>query len=492
MISEDSKNYGEQEAIEVPPDLLRRLQGCRTLPSVPAVVVQVLDMAANMDSIGAADMAQVVARDPAIATRILKVANSARYSISHDVSTIEQAIAMLGLAETMNLALSFSLVRELKSKSNLFYYQQYWRRSVISAVATAETGSLLQISNRDELFITGLISDIGILALSETLPEYGRQLASSLNDHFRLIEIEHNDLQTDHATVGAWLLHRWGLPRHLVCAVRDSHISEKSDSPLTNAVALSSRIADICMNAESIETLEKATDVAGALFSMDHMQFDRLLTKTADVFPEMTADMDTELGDEFEINKLLDQSRSALAEINVQMIREARKLVVQAQHDSLTRLYNRSYLEQNLENQFAISINTGQPLTVIFVDVDHFKGINDNYGHASGDVVLIEVARAIQAAIRNYDTAVRYGGDEFIALLMNAPQDTAHYVSERIRSTIADRTFNISDGVEITATVSVGYATLTHESLIKTAAELLEAADKRLYVAKSSGRNRVA
>jgi diguanylate cyclase (GGDEF)-like protein len=206
----------------------------------------------------------------------------------------------------------------------------------------------------------------------------------------------------------------------------------------------------------------------------------------------MIVDLDMDLGDEFEINKLLDQSRSALAEINVQMIREARKLVIQAQRDSLTMLYNRTYLEQNLDNLFMLSVNTNQPLTVIFIYVDHFKEINDSYGHASGDIVLIEVARTIQAAIRNYDTAVRYGGDEFIALLASASQDVALYVSERIRSMVADRTYLIDKGVEIRATVSVGYATLTPESSVKTATELLEAADKKLYAAKSAGRNRVA
>jgi len=492
MISEELKIAGERKVMGVPRDLLRRLQSCRTLPSVPAVVVQVLDLAGNMDSIGAADMAQVVARDPAMVARILKVANSVRYGVTHDISTLEQAIAMLGLAETMNLALSFSLVRELKSKTSLFDHQQYWRRSVISAVAAVETGTLFHIASRDELFMAGLINDIGMLALNETLPEYGRLAASSRNDHFRLVEIEHRELQTDHAIVGAWLLQRWGLPERLVRAVRDSHIDKKSDSTLANAVALGSRIADIWVNTESIETLEIAANVAEELFSMDHKQFGRLLAKTAEAFPEMVVDLDMDVGDEFEINKLLDQSRSALAEINVQMIREARKLVIQAQRDSLTMLYNRTYLEHNFDNLFALSVTTGQPLTVIFIDVDRFKDINDTYGHASGDIVLIEVARTIQAAIRNYDTALRYGGDEFIALLSSAPNDVALYVSERIRSMVADRTYTIDKGVEINATVSVGYATLTSESTIKTSTELLEAADKKLYAAKFAGRNRVA
>ena len=475
---------------ELPLELLKLLQSCRTLPSIPAVAVQVLDLANDIGAVGALDLAKVVARDPAMVARIMKVANSIRYGVSHEISTVEQAISLLGLTETMNLALSFSLTRELKSKKgSIFDHQQYWKRSVMSALAATEIGLMFQAAPKDELFLTGILQDIGMLALNEALPGYGRLSASSLNDHFRLVEIERRELQTDHAAVGAWLLHRWGLPERMVSAIRNNHVHEKSDNLLANAVALGSCIADIWINAESVATLETATGAADMLFSMDQKQLDHVLVKTAESFPEMVADLDMGAIDEFEINKLLDQSRSALAEINVQMLREARKIMAQAQRDSLTMLYNRAYMEQNFDNQFALSVNNGQPLTVIFIDVDNFKKINDTYGHASGDIVLIAVARTIQTAIRNYDIAVRYGGDEFIALLANAPQDVALYVSERIRSMVAEQTFMLEEGVEIRATVSIGYATLTSDSGIKTSMELLETADKKLYCAKSAGRN---
>jgi diguanylate cyclase (GGDEF)-like protein len=493
MIIEKSKVAAEKNVVELPHNLLKQLQNCRTLPSVPAVVVQVLDLAHDMDSISTSDLARVVERDPAIVAKILKVANSVYYGVSQEVSTLDRAIALLGLAETMNLALSFSLVRGLKSKSVLnFDHRQYWRRAVMCAVAVTETGLMLQIAQRGELFLAGLMLDIGMLALNEALPEYGRLSVSSLNDHFRLVEIENNELGTDHAVVGAWLLQRWGLPESLVSTVYNSHTDKKNNSSLINTVSLGSRIADIWINTESFKALEDVIHVADELFSMERERVDHLLAKTAEVFPEMVADLDMDIGEDFEVDKLLDQSRSALAEINVQMLREARKLVAQAQCDSLTMLYNRTYLERNLENQFALSVNTGNPLSAIFVDVDRFKTINDVYGHAVGDGVLIEIARTIQAAIRNYDTAVRYGGDEFVALLANAPKAIALDVSERIRSMVADKIYSTAEGVEFRATVSVGYATLTPESGIKTASDLLDAADKKLYAAKSTGRNRVA
>ena len=488
------KHVDEWDIDEMPRNLLNRLQCCRTLPSVPVVVMQVLDLAGDMDNIGTADLAHVISRDPAMVTKILKVANSVRYGISREVATLDQAVMLLGLTGTMSLTLSFSLATGLKTKNGGtgFDHLQYWRRAVISAVASTETGSLLNDGNRGELFLAGLIHDIGMLALNETLPEYGRLTASSLNDHYRLIEIERRELQADHAIVGAWLLKKWGLPKRLVSAVYNSHIDKKSTNPLANFAALASRVADIWINTESVQALENTVSVADSLFSMGREQIDSLLAGTAKVFPEMVADLDINIGDDFEINKLLDQSRNTLAEINIQMIHESRRLVAQAQRDSLTTLYNRYYLEQNLDNMVELSVNTRQPLTAIFVDVDLFEVIHDTYGHTGSDIVLVEIAKIIQSAIRNYDVAVRYDGDKFVVLLANAPQDVARSVSERISSVVADKVFVISQGVEIRLTVSVGHATLTPSTGIKTSAELLEAADKKLHTAKYTGRGYVS
>ena len=483
-------------AEEIPSDLRKRLQSCRTLPSIPAVVVQVLDLVQNSDDIGTADLTKVIARDPALVAKILKVANSAWCGISREVRTLDQAINLLGLNGTMSLALSFSLVRNVRSKGRVnFDHQKYWRRAMISAVASVATGMWLKTTHRDELFLAGLLQDIGMLVLNEVVPEYGRIAASSLNDHSMFVEIENRELKTDHARVGAWFLHRWGLPEGLVTAVYGSHGCEKSSNLLNDATAFSSRVADLWINTESVKAVEDITSIAESLFGLGQSELNQILTKTAEDFPAMVTDLDMNVGDEFQLDKLLDQSRDAIAEINVQMIREARGLAAQAQRDSLTSLYNRSYLNQILDDQFTFSANLGQPLTAIFIDVDHFKKINDTYGHVGGDVVLVEIARTIQSAVRNYDIVVRFGGDEFIALLANASQSVGADVSERIRALVANQTYRIGEGIEISATVSIGYATMQSKSGTTTSGDLkdlLEAADKNLYIAKSAGRNCIA
>ena len=166
-------------------------------------------------------------------------------------------------------------------------------------------------------------------------------------------------------------------------------------------------------------------------------------------------------------------------------------MAIQAQRDALTSLYNRAYLDQLLGAQFDMSRSLGQPLTLIFIDIDDLKKINDTYGHSGGDSVLVSVARVLQSATRESDTVVRYGGDEFVVLLTNTGEDNGAKIAERIRSKTAATHHILSEGTQIPVTVSVGWATLSAESAILSANELLEVADRSLYLAKAGGRNRV-
>lgn len=475
----------------MPEDLLGLLHSCRTLPSVPAVVVQVLDLAQDPDS-GTAKLAKVIARDPALVAKILKVANSAWCGVRREVTTLDQAVSLLGLNGTMSLALSFSLTRGLKPFRTIsFDHQRYWRRSVIAAAASVAAGFMVRAASREELFLAGLLQDIGMLILNEAMPEYGKLTASAVQDHGRLVEIERRELQADHAEVGQWFLHRWGLPDRLVGAIQASHRRDGGGTPLANAIALGSCLADIWMNPDTAAATAAAAEMGESVFHLSQEQMDQILVKTAADVPEMIENLEMAVWDEGLINKLLDQAREAIAEINVRTIRDAQNLVAQAQRDALTSLHNRTYLNEVLENQFTRSIALGQPLTVIFIDIDHFKQINDTHGHHGGDAVLVSVARTIRTAARNYDTVVRFGGDEFVVLLANAGESIGAEIAERIRATVEQQKHNAGEGKTIQATVSAGWATMLPNSQVSSPKELLEAADRSLYAAKAAGRNRV-
>lgn len=156
--------------------------------------------------------------------------------------------------------------------------------------------------------------------------------------------------------------------------------------------------------------------------------------------------------------------------------------------DPLTGLHNRRYISSRLRQALASANNGGAPVSVMIADIDHFKSINDLYGHEAGDVVLQGFAGRMQSALRALDLAARYGGEEFLVVMPGAGMAEARIAAERLRSTVAEEPFVLEDGTDIAVTVSVG---LAQASFGETFEALLRRADAALYTAKNEGRNQV-
>jgi HD-like signal output (HDOD) protein len=149
--------------------LVERIRQCQNLPSLPAIAVQVLDLAQRAD-VGIAEIAQVISRDPALSGKILRTVNSSFYARSQTISTISHAVTILGLQSVKTLVLGFSLVSNLAGKkSKGFKHLQYWKRSVFAATAARMMGAKIDLMQQEELFIAALLSDIGMLVLDRVL-----------------------------------------------------------------------------------------------------------------------------------------------------------------------------------------------------------------------------------------------------------------------------------------------------------------------------------
>ncbi len=157
--------------------------------------------------------------------------------------------------------------------------------------------------------------------------------------------------------------------------------------------------------------------------------------------------------------------------------------------DSLTGLYNRRYLETHLGQMMEHYVNRGKVLSVLAIDADYFKAINDSHGHDAGDSVLQELAVRIKQSTRTVDLCCRTGGEEFVLVLPGTDLPSAIHIAERLRKSVAAKGFAISQGKSITVTVSVGVACL--EGAEDTPGKILKRADGALYGAKREGRNRV-
>jgi diguanylate cyclase (GGDEF)-like protein len=166
-----------------------------------------------------------------------------------------------------------------------------------------------------------------------------------------------------------------------------------------------------------------------------------------------------------------------------------RQLFESSTRDALTGAYNRKHFDDRLRTELAYALRHNTSVALIMVDIDHFKKVNDRHGHAVGDLVLRQTARAVSQRLRTEDMFARFGGEEFAVILRGVNLSGAARLGERLRATVAALPTQ-SEGTPIPVTISLGCATLSCCEL-KTEAALLAAADRRLYRAKHQGRNRV-
>jgi diguanylate cyclase (GGDEF)-like protein len=157
--------------------------------------------------------------------------------------------------------------------------------------------------------------------------------------------------------------------------------------------------------------------------------------------------------------------------------------------DGLTQVHNKRYLLEVLERECHRARRTSRPLSLLLMDLDRFKLINDTYGHLAGDEVLAEFCRRCRELLRRDEVLARYGGEEFALLMADTPIGTAYEVAERIRQAVAQSTFK-TEQADIPVTVSMGAAETLGEGEAA-AQELIQRADGLLYAAKQAGRNRV-
>lgn len=169
-------------------------------------------------------------------------------------------------------------------------------------------------------------------------------------------------------------------------------------------------------------------------------------------------------------------------------MKELEKLLVR---DNLTGVYNRKFFMERFVEELAWAVRYQEPLSFIIIDIDHFKNINDTYGHGCGDDVLRQLAKTLASSLRVHDIIARYGGEEFVILLSNTSSDDSVTVAEKIRNTIQESDFYCLNGIaKLTVTVSIGVASTDGETDVLPD-DLILIADQALHEAKAAGRNMV-
>jgi diguanylate cyclase (GGDEF)-like protein len=490
------------------PEIEAHLRSLVNFPSPPGVATHIIELARDPE-IEMGKVAKALSMDSALASKVLRIANSPLYAQRRKSENLRQALVVLGLNATLTLALSFSLVKSLRDgKGNGVDHPLYWRRALVAATCARALADALRQPLAEEIFLAGLLQDVGMLALDQAVSDLYLNTGALQHDHTALAAHEKKRLNLDHAAVGGWLMKNWNLPARLCGAIEHSHpVDQHATSDPTQiferCVALSGPIADLFLSDPQNRPFAETGLLVERSLGMDKMTFGQVLGTIGSMIPETEAIFETDLLFEQHPDLILEQARDALMLRNLVALREINTLRAVAEisssrtaeleeetrRDAMTGVYNRAYLDQVLAREFDHSTRHNWPLSVAFADLDHFKGINDRYGHQAGDRILQATARILRSNTRETDLIARYGGEEFVVVLPATDAETAHAVCERIVRAFQSTGHTIgSEHAKVT--VSIGCATHGGPMVFPNVVEFVKAADQALYTAKLRGRNR--
>ncbi len=489
--------------------LQTRLERCTTLPSPPVVALRVIELAQDPE-VDIGMVADVISTDPALAAKVLRVSNSPIYALRRKAETLHQAITLLGLNGTLMLALSFSLASTMNDDADQgFDYTHFWKRSLAAATCARRLGAAIKLRTREELFLASLLQDIGMLVIDKMDPKFYQGLGVDQHDHAAVAACESERLGVDHAAIGGWMLRKWGFPEYLFDAVVYSHAAEspveaRDLQKLVHCVSLSGLLVDAMQNPTEHNNLPLIAGLANDRLDIDEEMFREMMEALNEDLVEAQDMFETDLSDYSYSDTLIDNAKETLMMMNLQSLQQAdrlqetaevlesrtRELEERSRRDGLTGLYNRAHLDEKISHEFTMASDRDWSMVVMFVDLDHFKRVNDTYGHQAGDQVLQRAAHALVKGTRDDDIVARYGGEEFVIVMPGHGEKTAHIVADRLVNAFRDMTHVVNDDKEINVTASIGLSIMGENESFESVEAMLEAADKALYVAKKNGRNR--
>lgn len=501
-----------------------QLQKLSHLPSLPTVAVQLLRMFADPE-VSISDVVYVLQTDPALSGKILKAANTSQFGMKKPVSDLQRAVVLLGKKSVMALALGFSLAEaSMSTGPHANLYSDFWFQSLVRGCAASLLADKYSKVDTSEAFTIGLLARIGRLAMLNCDRERFvacLQKAQETGESLEAIEQQSGSITS--TQVSRHLVQEWKLPAHCLLAIDQMNVSMEvacenrhPDSiDLTDILRIANAFAEFfsgenrglaiariyemccCLLGESEEQVNQLVDDIRAeldhhsdLFSVDMAKVGspmELLSQAMGQLSILAANASMGRDDAPPSGANFNE----MQEENGRLRKRVMELTQSSMMDPLTSLFNRSYLMQQLQDRLQRAIEQQSALSALFLDVDHFKQVNDTHGHLGGDEVLRKVAAALKEAVREHDIVTRYGGEEFVILTAIPDRPGLLRQAERIRQMIENLAIPFND-LTLRVTVSIGGCLFVPErETVDFMNRFLESADAAMYRSKRNGRNRV-
>ncbi len=484
------------------------------LPSPPAIALKILE-AVRKDENSFDELARIISADPALTARILKIANSSLYGFPNPVDSLSQATALIGTNALKNIALSFVIVQDFqKAPQGSFDLSLFWRRAITSAVAAEILAEYIGMHDQD-LFVSALLQDIGVLILylSDTSSYMGLQDEKRVSGK-TTCQMEQKTFGFDHTEVGSHLLSIWNLPEaiHQPILFHHTDIVEAPYKNISRILNFADKIGAIYYGVHANSKCIAVHEGLKKHYQLSDEQIDQLIDTVGEKAREILDLFALDPGDIKPFSLIMQEANEELGRLNfsyAQMVLELKQAKQNAEQlamelkmandslrelafrDGLTGLYNHRYFQEVLESELERAKRYNHPLSLLLIDIDFFKKVNDRYGHPAGDQVLQEVSNTMVKLVRRCDMVARYGGEEFAIILPETGLTSAKVLAQRVRRGIEQMEINYNDQM-LSITISCGIACSdSSKDRSVTRNKLIENSDQALYRAKKNGRNRV-
>ncbi|MCB9849443.1 MAG: HDOD domain-containing protein [Phycisphaerales bacterium] len=484
---------------------LRELFARAKMPSSPALAAQIIELAEDPNST-VDQFANIIQLDPALVARLLSMTNSAAYGQRHEVTTIQRAVSVLGIYRVRTVSLGFQLVGHLGRLGGCsFDMPHFWQQSLLRGCLGRELAEHVVPSCADEAFLIGLLQDCGMLMLVQLLGQTYAELCGDTSltpTAFYLAE--KRSQRYDHAETAGALAREWKLPPTIVENLAAHH----TEPPFVESPTVADQLRSVTYLIGAIslgngETDNKNEPALGQFayehFGLDESGIELVIAAAAEAYDEMARALKGIVPDDLDVTDLLSKANAHLTSAVETERRESSEQQAQlktalgeyrdrAARDPLTGVLNRGALTESISLAVQQARQTHQAVTVLFLDLDNFKKLNDNFGHHAGDEVLRGAAQALKECVPNAGNVGRYGGEEFVLVTTGLTEPDAHALGEKVVASIRAIDFSAL-GLPGPVTCSLGAlwampgADVTGDSITK-------AADELMYQAKRSGKNR--